>query len=160
MQKMEAIARTAPLPMSILPTFNPLSRSLAVGTLLPALAIGGAAIAATPGTRNEKPVVMENYVVDVTKTHTLFMGADISVNLDKDLYVVRDVVGSSWVIDINGKDKVVSTKDAPLNLKITPVLKLTEVSATISGFRKEAAYSFNNDPSVLITKGLTKAGST
>jgi hypothetical protein len=160
MQKMEPIARTTPLPMSKLPTFHPLSRSLAVRTLLPALALGGVAIAATPGTRNEKPVVMENYVVDATKTHTLFMGADISVNLDKDLYVVRDVVGSSWVIDINGKDKVVSTREAPLNLKITPNLKLTEVSATISGFKREAAYSFDNDPSVIITKGLTKAGST
>jgi len=47
--------------------------------------------------------------------------SDISVNLDRDLYAVRDVVGSSWVIDINGKDKIVSTKEAPHNLKITPV---------------------------------------
>ncbi len=105
--------------------------------------------------RNEKPVVLDSVVVDASKTHTLFMGADISINLDKDLYPVRDVAGTSWVIDINGKDKVVSAKKGPLNLKITPTLKLTEVSATIMGFKKEAAYSFENDPSVLLTRGLS-----
>lgn len=128
--------------------------------LLPLLSIACAPAQAQSDTRAQKPVVMEHYVVDITKTHTLFMGADISVNLDRDLYAVRDVVGSSWVIDINGKDKVVSSKEAPVSLKITPALKLTEVSATISGFKKEAAYSFDNDPSVLITRGLTQSAAT
>jgi len=132
----------------------------ALRAVLPALAIAGVSAQTKPETRAQKPVVMEHYVVDASKTHTLFMGADISVNLDKDLYAVRDVVGSSWVIDINGKDKVVSTREAPHNLKITPVLKLTEVSATITGFKKEAAYSFDNDPSVIITRGLTRAATT
>jgi hypothetical protein len=107
----------------------------------------------------QKPVVLDTVVVDAAKTHTLFMGADISVNLDKDLYPVRDVAGTSWVVDINGKDKVVSAKKGPLNLKITPTLKLTEVAATIVGFKKEAAYSYDNDPSVLITRGLSAAAS-
>jgi hypothetical protein len=153
-------APTAPHPMN---TFHPicsLSAFPAAPLLLAALAVLSVSAQTKPETRAQKPVVMEHYVVDAAKTHTLFMGADISVNLDKDLYAVRDVVGSSWVIDINGKDKIVSTKEAPHNLKITPVLKLTEVSATISGFRKEAAYTFDNDPSVLITRGLTRAAVT
>jgi hypothetical protein len=91
------------------------------------------------------------------KTHTLFMGADIAINLDRDLYHVRDVWGSNWVIDINGREKEISAKQAPVNLKITPTLKLTETSATIVGFKRVAAYSFANDPSVRLTRGLNQS---
>jgi hypothetical protein len=90
------------------------------------------------------------------KTHTLFMGADISVNLDTDLYPVRNVIGSSWVIDVNGAEKVISTKQAPPKLKITQDLKLTEVSATLTGFKREATYSYGNDPDVKLTQGLNQ----
>jgi hypothetical protein len=107
--------------------------------------------------RNEAPVVLDKVVVGETKTHTLFMGADISVNLDKDLYPVRNVIGSSWVVSINGDDKEISARSAPLNLKITPNLKLTEVSAVITGFQKAPAYSYDNDPSVRITRAMASA---
>jgi hypothetical protein len=93
------------------------------------------------------------------KTHTLFMGADIAINLDRHIYRVRDVWGSNWVIDINGRERQISAKEAPLNLKITPGLKLTEASATIVGFRRVRAYSYANDPSVLLTKGLSQSAS-
>jgi hypothetical protein len=141
------------------PEPRPLAKPSAVRLLFPVLLIGGVGIPATAGSdsRKEKPVVMESVVVQEGKTHTLFMGADISINLDKDLYPVRDVQGSSWVINVGGKDKVISAREAPLNLKITPTLKLAEGSATIVGFKREAAYSFDNDPSVRITRGLTKA---
>jgi hypothetical protein len=91
------------------------------------------------------------------KTHTLFMGADIAINLDRDTYRVQDVMGSSWVVQIGGRDRVISAKEAPLNLKITPNLKLTETSVTITGFVRVQAYSYGNDPSVLLTKGLSKS---
>ncbi|HZZ20988.1 MAG TPA: hypothetical protein VFE25_16555 [Opitutaceae bacterium] len=101
---------------------------------------------------------MEAYNVDETvspKTHTLFMGADIDLNLDRDLYRVHDVVGSNWVVQISGRDHVVSSKSAPEHLKITPSLKLTEASVTIVGFVKAQAYSFENDPSVRLTRSLS-----
>jgi len=107
-------------------------------------------------------VPLEPYTVEESqspKTHTLFMGADIALNLDKDLYRVHDVEGSSWVVDINGKDKVISARQAPTSLKITPTLKLTESSVTITGFMRTRAYSFNNDPSVLLTQGLSRSSS-
>jgi hypothetical protein len=107
--------------------------------------------------RKEAPVVMDKVVIGETKTHTLFMGADISVNLDKDLYPVRNVIGSNWVVSINGDDKEISAKSAPINLKITPNLKLTEVSAVITGFQKAPTYSYENDPSVRITKSMASA---
>jgi hypothetical protein len=117
----------------------------------------GTLLRANAGALDEKPVTMEPLVVKETKTHTLFMGADIFVNLDRDLYPVRDVTGSSWVIDINHQDKIVSAKEAPMNLKITPTLKLTETAATITGFKRAAAYSYENDPSVRITRGLDRS---
>ncbi len=106
---------------------------------------------------------MPAYKVDellTDKTHTLFMGADIAVNLDKDMYKVKDVFGSNWVIEIHGQEREISSKQAPVNLKITPTLKLTEVSATIVGFKKERSYTFNNDPSVKLSRGLSQAAST
>jgi hypothetical protein len=91
------------------------------------------------------------------REYTLFEGANIAVNLDKSIYPVRDVFGASWVIDIDGKDQVVSAKQGPVNLKITPSLKLTEQSATIDGFKREAGYSFANDPAVKLTRGMSVA---
>ena len=135
------------------------TKSIAAHCLLDAILIGAAIIPAAAGDKEDKPIAMDKVVVIEAKTHTLFMGADIAVNLDKDLYPVRGVIGSSWVIEINGQEKVVSAKQAPLNLKITPSLKLTDVSATITGYKKERAYTFNNDPSVRLTRGLTAAGS-
>jgi hypothetical protein len=131
--------------------------SLQLRTFVCAVLITGAPLGAQAGAIDEKPVTMEPLVVKETKTHTLFMGADIFINLDRDLYPVRDVTGSSWVIDINHQDRVVSAREAPLNLKITPTLKLTETSATIGGFKREAAYSYGNDPSVLLTRGLSRS---
>lgn len=93
------------------------------------------------------------------KTHTLFMGADIAISLDRDLYHVSDVWGSNWVIDINGREKEIASRQAPLNLKITPSLKLTESSVTIVGFKRVQAYSYANDPSVRLTKGLNSSAS-
>jgi hypothetical protein len=93
------------------------------------------------------------------KTHTLFMGADIAINLDRDLYKVHDVFGSNWGIEINGQQREISAREAPVNLKITPNLKLTETSATIVGFKRAQAYSFENDPSVRLTRGMNQSAS-
>jgi hypothetical protein len=127
---------------------------------IPCLLLGGASLVLADGTRDEKPTVMEAMTVDAAKTHTLFMGVDIAVSLGSDLYPVKDVVGASWVLSIGGQEKLVSTKDAATNLKITPNLKLTEGSASIVGFSRIQAYSFANDPRVILTKRLTKSGMT
>jgi len=123
---------------------DPIGRTMA-RHLLCALAISAAMIPATAGAQASK------------KEYTRFLGANIAVDLDKSAYPVRDVSGSAWVVDINGEPKVISAKQGPINLKITPVVKLTETSATISGFKREGAYSFANDPSVRLTRGLGEA---
>jgi hypothetical protein len=91
------------------------------------------------------------------KEYILFEGANIAVHLDTSNYPVRDVFGASWVVDINGQDKAISAKDAPVDLKISPALKLTEESATISDFKREPGYTFANDPAVKMTRGMNAA---
>ncbi len=121
------------------------TKSAAARFLFPALVICGAAIAATAAAQ------------DAAKTHTLFMGADVSVGIDKQLYAVRDVSGSSWVVEVNGQTRVISTKNGPINLKVTPSLKLTEISANIADLKGIPAYSFENDPSTKLTKAMASA---
>ncbi len=120
-------------------------KTIAARCLIGAIAICGAVIPATAGAQ------------DAQKAYTLFMGADISVDIAKTIYPVRDVNGSSWVVDMNGQEKVVSGKEGPINLKIVPALKMTEVSATIGKFKREPGYSFANDPSVKMARELNQA---
>ena len=91
------------------------------------------------------------------KTHTLFMGADISVGKGKDLYPVKDVVGSSWIVDVHGSDQSISTKEGPLNIRVLPSLKLTEASATVANMKSERGYTFENDPTTRQTRALAHA---
>jgi hypothetical protein len=113
--------------------------------LIPALVLCAATMPAPAGAQTS------------AKEYTLFQGANISVDLGKTLYPVRDVNGSSWVVVIDGKETVVSGKDAPVNLKIVPMLKLTEQAATVSGFKRTASYTFANDPAVKLTRGMSQA---
>jgi len=94
---------------------------------------------------------------DAPKTHTLFMGADVYVGTDKDIYAVKDVVGTSWVVDVNGKERVIPARQGPLNIKITPALKLTEVSATVADLKSERGYTPENDPSTRLAKALGRS---
>jgi hypothetical protein len=80
------------------------------------------------------------------KTHTLFMGADVSVEQNKALYRVQDVSGNSWVITVKGEPVTVSAKDGPIALKIEPSLKLTETSASVGNVKAEPAYTPGRDP--------------
>jgi hypothetical protein len=112
---------------------------------LTALALLGAMMPATAGAQSPQ------------REYTLFQGANISVDLGKTLYPVRDVNGSSWVVVVDGKETVVSGKNAPVNLKIAPMLKLTEQAATVSGFKREPSYTFANDPSVKMTRAFSAA---
>ncbi len=95
-----------------------------------------------------------------SKTHTLFMGADISVGMDKTLHPVKDVVGSSWVIDSYGRTTVVSTRNGPINMKVTPSIKLTEASVNIDHLVDERAYSFNTDPLTIQTRTMVQTAET
>ncbi len=97
---------------------------------------------------------------DESKTHTLFMGADVAVQVGKGLYPVRGVEGSSWVVEVDGAEKLISTRLGSLNIRMTPKLKISERSATVDGFKEARAFSFNNDPTVRTTRALNSAALT
>jgi hypothetical protein len=94
---------------------------------------------------------------DAAKTHTLFMGADIFVGTGKDLYPVTDVAGNNWVVDMGGKETVIAANKGPLNIKVTPSLKLTEVFADVAEMKSERGYTFDNDPITRQSRALVTA---
>ncbi|MEO6004475.1 MAG: hypothetical protein ABIZ04_23390 [Opitutus sp.] len=91
------------------------------------------------------------------KTYTLFEGNNIAVGQGKDVYPVRDVNGGSWVVMIDGKEVLVSGKSGPINMKVTPLQKLADVSVSFANLQTERAYTFNNDPTVRMTRSMGKA---
>jgi hypothetical protein len=88
------------------------------------------------------------------KTHTLFMGADISVGYKNGVYPVQDVLGSTWLIDVAGERRQVATRDQHVDIRTTPIMKLTRGSAAIFHLLTERGYTMDNDPSVRITRDL------
>ena len=80
------------------------------------------------------------------KTHSLFMGTDISVEFGNAFRRVRDVSRSSWVITVDGRPEFIPTERRALNLRVDRSLKLTEKGASIANLRAERAYTVGNDP--------------
>ena len=80
------------------------------------------------------------------KSHTLFMGVDISVEKDKKFHRVRDVSGSSWIINLNGRPEIIPTERKALSVRIEQSVKLTESTATFGNIVAERAYTSGNDP--------------
>jgi hypothetical protein len=85
-------------------------------------------------------------VVTEPKTHTLFMGADFDLQVNKDFCRVQSVSGDSFVVNTNGSQRAVPMNEGLINLKVQQSLKLTEASATIDGLKGERAYTPANDP--------------
>ncbi|HZZ18868.1 MAG TPA: hypothetical protein VFE25_05840 [Opitutaceae bacterium] len=88
------------------------------------------------------------------KTYTLFEGENISVGQGGVVHPVRDVNGSSWVIVLGGEQQLVSGKNGPVAMKVTPAQKLTDVTAMIENLKSERGYTFANDPSVKLTQNV------
>ncbi|HVT71949.1 MAG TPA: hypothetical protein VHD61_02355 [Lacunisphaera sp.] len=80
------------------------------------------------------------------KPYTLFMGSDLSVARGKDFYKVFDVSGTSFIVVIGGTQTPISMLGGTHDLKVAPTLKLSDVSASVTGFKCERAYTPGNDP--------------
>lgn len=88
------------------------------------------------------------------KTHTLFMGVDLSVAQEKQFYHVRDVAGGSFVIDVKGRPEFIAMDrflGAPINLRVDPALKLSRLSATLTNLKGERAYTAGNNPRMALS---------
>ena len=80
------------------------------------------------------------------KTHTLFMGADLEVQVSQGFSRVRDVAGETFLVSADGKELSVPMNGGPVNLRVQQSLKLTPASATIANLKGERAYTPANDP--------------
>ena len=91
------------------------------------------------------------------KDHVLFMGADFGVEVDGKVYPVREVSGSYWVVEKNGSEVRIPTRNGNFSLKVAPTLKLTERSAVLTNYAATVGYSPKNDPSTRLTRALDDA---
>ena len=91
------------------------------------------------------------------KTHSLYMGAELSLEQNKQLYRVQGVEGGSFVIRVNGKDVNVPMERGTVKLKIDPTLKLTESLAIVANLKGERSYTLANDPTARHMKALAQS---
>ena len=78
--------------------------------------------------------------------HVLFMGADLSVLHAKKLYLVKDVMGSSLSIRVDGDEVLVPTTRSPINLHVDADLKLSGSSVQLDELNAGPGYSYANNP--------------
>ncbi|HEY4248246.1 MAG TPA: hypothetical protein VGM64_15460 [Lacunisphaera sp.] len=83
------------------------------------------------------------------KTHALFMGTDISIQYKNKLYPLQDVVDTSFIVSVDGNKTSIPMRGEPHNLKLEQSLKLTNVSASLTGLTAERVYTPGNDPRML-----------
>jgi tetratricopeptide (TPR) repeat protein len=91
------------------------------------------------------------------KTHSLFMGADFSIEQNKEIYRVQGVEGGAFVIKINGKEVRVPMNRGTVKLQINPSLKLTEALAIVANLKGERSYTLANDPTARHLRGLAQS---
>ena len=91
------------------------------------------------------------------KTHTLFMGADLSVERNKELCRVVDILDAAFVINVGGREIKVPADWSKVNVKVNRSLKLTDASATVVNLKGERAYTLANDPTVQFQQGIASA---
>ena len=80
------------------------------------------------------------------KTLTLFMGADVLIEQNKQFYKVEDVVGGSFVIKMKGKEVGIPTEAPNINLKADRSLKITASSVNLDNLKAVRGYTPENDP--------------
>ncbi|HUG09421.1 MAG TPA: hypothetical protein VMM36_00320 [Opitutaceae bacterium] len=93
---------------------------------------------------------------EIPKTHVLFMGADISLERDKEFHPVEKVTGASITIRRDGTlVRVPMEKDT--NLQIHESLKLARASIAVDNLKSERAYAPGSDPFEQLHKSVTLA---
>jgi len=115
--------------------FTPLFPGKSSRFLTALLGLGGVAFGAAPAVGPAMP-----------KTHTLFMGTDIAVEQNKKIYPITNVTGTAFIVSAEGAPLAIPMRGEPHNLKIAQTLKLTAVSASLTGLKSERTYTPGADP--------------
>lgn len=82
-----------------------------------------------------------------SKTHTLFMGADFSLEMNGEVRPVVDVVGDAFVIRVDGKDQRVPMNRGQSKIQVRPTLKITERAANLDKMECYTTFTAQRDPS-------------
>jgi len=102
------------------------------------LTIGlGAASAATA--RNQVPG-------NLPSAYALYMGSNVSIEWQGQLRPVRDVDGTYFIVEVDGKTARVPTKFRNLKIKIDPMVKVSATGITISELKPDRVYTPGADP--------------
>ncbi len=80
------------------------------------------------------------------KAHTLFMGVDLAIEHKDTFRRVREVSGSSWVVNVEGRPEFIPANKHALKIKVEQSLKLTEARATLADLKTERTYAPGSDP--------------
>lgn len=76
----------------------------------------------------------------------LFMGTDLMLQYEKNLYRVEDVEGSAFRIKIDGKDVYVPTQRRSIGLHVDADLKLAGLSVQLDEMKAAEGYTYGNNP--------------
>lgn len=127
--------------------------TLPVGRILACLL---AALTLTLGTAATPPAAPAS-----PKTHTLWVGAQFSVEWQGQLRPVVGVDGGTFVVDVDGRRVTVPSLRSDLSIKIDDTLKLSTRSATVTDLKGERTYTRENDPRTKFNRSFaTGAGAS
>jgi hypothetical protein len=91
------------------------------------------------------------------KTHTLFLGADLSVEQNQEIHRVQGIAEGAWVISVDGQEIRVPMDRGTIKLKVEPSRKLTESSAVVAHLKYDRTYTLANDPTANFLRGLAQS---
>lgn len=83
---------------------------------------------------------------DSPKTHALFLGTDIQLGYKKNMYFVQGVSGNAFIINADGKAVKIPMDEAPVSMKVSQTLRVTDRAVEVSELTMERAYTPENDP--------------
>ncbi len=80
------------------------------------------------------------------KPYTLFLGADLDIQQDKEFHRVQGVEGDFLIASVDGKLQSIPTAAGPINLRVQHSLKLGRSVVTIANLKSDRVYTPANDP--------------
>lgn len=95
------------------------------------------------------------------KTHTLWVGAQFSVEWQGQPRPVVGVDGGTFIVEVDGKRVTVPSLRSDLSIKIDDTLKLSTRSANVADLKGERTYTRENDPRTKFNRAFaTGAGAS
>jgi len=78
--------------------------------------------------------------------YAIYMGTDIAVEWQGQMRPLRDVEGTNFVIEVDGKTAKVPSRSHDLKIKLEPMIKVSPAALTVTDFKPERVYTPDADP--------------